>query len=131
MSSDERDYKDLYFKVRRESFIAQVAYSKGVELVNLILNPGSIGSIEDCAQQFRESIKSAQRFMDQVDAGDTELANYFVFHLFYTNFSKRMEGRSERYLDAWVSVSMRISESSMVEGCFAFFSIFVQFCCYN
>ncbi len=77
MSGDERDYKDLYFKVRRESFIAQVAYSKGIELVNLILNPGSIGSIEDCAQQFRESIKSAQQFMDQVDAGDTELANYF------------------------------------------------------
>jgi len=77
MSDEERDYEHLYFKIRRESFVAHVAYSKGIELANLILNPGSIGSIEDCAQQFRDSIKSAQLFMNQVDAGDTELANYF------------------------------------------------------
>ena len=72
-----RDYELLYFTMRREAFISQVGYSKAIELVNLILNPGSIGDIKACAQEFRNSIGSAQEFMDRVDAGDDDLARYF------------------------------------------------------
>jgi hypothetical protein len=73
----DRDYESLYFAVRRESFISQVAHSKGIELVNLILNPGSIGDIKACAQSFRDAVSSADQFMNEVDAGNVELANYF------------------------------------------------------
>ncbi len=73
----DRDYESLYFAARRESFVSQVAHSKGIELVNLILNPGSIGDIKDCARAFLDAIASADRFMDEVDAGNAELANYF------------------------------------------------------
>ena len=77
MPTDEKDYKKLYYVMRREAFVSQVAHSKGIELANLILNPGSIGDIEECAHQFRTAIKSAQASMDRVDAGDIELAEYF------------------------------------------------------
>ena len=73
----DRDYERLYFQVRREAFISQVAHSKGIELANLILNSGSIGDLKDAAWQFRGAIKSAQGFMDEVDAGNAELADYF------------------------------------------------------
>ena len=76
MEDSERDYEDLYFKMRREAFVSQIAHCKGIELVNLILNPGSIGNIEDCARQFRGAVASAKKSMDAVDAGDVELAKY-------------------------------------------------------
>ena len=77
MSTDENDFEKLYYVMRREAFVSQVAHSKGIELANLILNTGSIGDIKECARQFRAAIKSAQRSMDRVDAGDIELAEYF------------------------------------------------------
>lgn len=77
MPKDETDYEELYYIMRRESFVSQIAHSKGIELVNLILNPGSIGDIEECARQFRSAIKSAESSMDRVDGGDLELARYF------------------------------------------------------
>lgn len=74
--NDDRDYQQMYFMCRRSSFVSRVAHTKGIELVNLILNPGSIGSIEECAKEFRRAVKSAEASLRDA-ADDDDLAAYF------------------------------------------------------
>ena len=74
---DDRDYRKMYFKCRRNAYVSNIAYAKGIELVNLILNPGSIGNIEDCAREFRRAVSSAERTLQNVLDGNEEDAIYF------------------------------------------------------
>tara|TARA_Y100000310_G_scaffold161731_2_gene161653 strand:- start:873 stop:1139 length:267 start_codon:yes stop_codon:yes gene_type:complete len=75
---DYESLKEAYDVLRRDCFIARVGYAKGIELVNLILNPGGFGSVETCALEFRRAVKSAQGTLDQIDAGDEELSKYMA-----------------------------------------------------
>jgi hypothetical protein len=73
---NDRDYRQMFFRCRQDSFVSRIAHAKGIELANLILNPGSIGNIEDCAKEFRRAIKSAEVSLQQVIDGDEGLAIY-------------------------------------------------------
>ena len=73
---DQINYKELYFAARRDAFIAKVAYSKATELVNLILNPGSVGDVEEFAREFRRAVRSAEETLVKVEEGNIELGIY-------------------------------------------------------
>mgnify|MGYP001220821779 CR=1 FL=1 len=73
---DNIDYKERYFAARRDAFVTNAAYSKAIELVNLILNPGSIGNIEESAREFRHAVKSAEKTLAEVEGGNVELGVY-------------------------------------------------------
>jgi len=74
--NDFESLKKAYDALRRDAFIARIGYAKGIELVNLILNPGSTGSVETTALEFRRAVKSAQGTLDRIDDGDEELSAY-------------------------------------------------------
>ena len=73
---DNVDYKERYFAARRDAFVTNAAHSKAIELVNLILNPGSVGNVEEFAREFRRTVKSAERTLAEVEGGNIELGIY-------------------------------------------------------
>lgn len=72
----QRDYKKMYFKVRRDAFITNAAYAKSLILVNLILNDESHGNIEEAAREVRRTIEYATETLNKVNDGDLSLGTY-------------------------------------------------------
>lgn len=73
---EQRDYKEMYFKARRDAFVTNIAYAKSLILVNLILNEESHGNIEEAAKDVMHAIEHATETLNKVNNGDSSLGVY-------------------------------------------------------
>jgi hypothetical protein len=72
----QRDYKEMYFKARRDAFVTNIAYAKSLILVNLILNEESHGNIKEAANDVMHAIEYATETLNKVNNGDSSLGIY-------------------------------------------------------